>query len=189
MVKIGFTTSRSPVKKTRSFIRDIIRVVPSSYRIVRGSSKLLLTLTNMKNHGFSTALVIHSVKGNPNFIRIFDLESEILELPFAIKVRGLTLSREYRKEQGTSRPAFSILISSLNNSEEEQILKRIFGITERSINEIEDKEYVTIYADYLDKNEGLIFIEFLDSKNKQVGPRIKLKVIPREPEQFSENLE
>ena len=180
MSKIGYTTSRSPTSKTRSFIHDILTVVPNSQRVVRGSSNLSFCIISMKNKGFSTAVIVNSVKGNPNFMRIYDLSSKPIELPYAIKIRGLTLSREYREKQRSKKPSNSILISSLNNPEEEDILKKILGIGNEKIENIQKKEYITAYADYIEENEGIIFIEFLDKNNKQVGPRVKLKIIPRE---------
>ena len=86
MTKIGFTTSRSPAKKTRSFIHDLVSIVPQSSRVARGSATLLYTISAMKAKNFETAAIIHSVKGNPNFIRLYDLIEEPKELPFAIKV-------------------------------------------------------------------------------------------------------
>ena len=179
MNKIGFTTSRSPAKKTRSFIFDIIQVVPNSFRFVRGSSNLTYCLNSMRNQSYKTAVIINSVKGNPNFIRIFDLSENHKEIPFAIKLRGLTLSREYQDKKRKSKPIYSFLISSLNNIDEEVVIRKFLGISNKKVDEIEEKEYVTTYADYIDKDEGLIFIEFLDSRNKQVGPRMKMKIITR----------
>ncbi|MBY8999894.1 MAG: Brix domain-containing protein [Candidatus Heimdallarchaeota archaeon] len=187
MSKIGFTTSRSPAKKTRSFIHDLVSIVPQSSRVARGSATLLYTISAMKTKKFETAVIIHSVKGNPNFIRIYDLAEEPEELPFAIKVRGLTLSREYVKDKERARPVFSILISSLDNSHENEILKRVFRITNMGIDKIKDKNYVTLYADYLDRDEGLIFLEFLDKNNKQAGPRMKIRIVPREVEQTTKS--
>ena len=182
MTKIGFTTSRSPANKTRSFIHDIVSIVPQSSRVARGSATMAYTINAMKMKRYETAVIVHSVKGNPNFMRIYDLTDEPKELPFAIKIRGLTLSREYRKENSRSRPVFSILISSLENSFENDILRKVFQITNIGIDKIKGKSYVTLYADYLDRDEGLIFLEFLDNKNKQVGPRMKIRIVPREVE-------
>ncbi len=182
MVKIGFTTSRSPAKKTRSFIHDIVSIVPQSSRVARGSATLVYTINAMKMKEYETAVIVHSVKGNPNFVRIYDLTDKPKELPFAIKIRGLTLSREYRKESTRSRPVYSILISSLEKSFENDILRKVFQITNIGINKIKGKNYVTLYADYLDRDEGIIFLEFLDNNNKQVGPRMKIRIVPREVE-------
>lgn len=182
MSKIGFTTSRSPTNKTRSFVHDIIKVVPQSQRVVRGSSKLIMCVTGMKNRGFDTAVVIHSVKGNPNFARIFDLKEKPKEIPYAVKIRGVTLSREYQQKQRSKKPAYAILISSLNNSEEEKVIRKMFGISKERVDSIKGKEYVTVYADYFDKEQKVIFVEFLDSYNQQVGPRLKMKIVPRKPE-------
>lgn len=182
MAKIGFTTSRSPAKKTRSFIHDIVSIVPQSSRVARGSATIVYTINAMKMKGYETAVIVHSVKGNPNFMRMYDLTDKPKEIPFAIKIRGLTLSREYRKNNDRSRPVYSILISSLENSFENDILRKVFQITNIGIDKIKDKSYVTLYADYLDRDEGLIFLEFLDNNNKQVGPRMKIRVVPREVE-------
>ncbi len=182
MSRIGFTTSRSPANKTRSFVHDIIGVIPKSERIVRGSSKLLMCIAGMKNRGFETAVVIHSIKGNPNFMRIFDLKAEPKEFPYAVKIRGLTLSREYRQKQRNKKPAFALLISSLKKPEEERVIRQIFGVTQENIENLQDKEYVTLYADYIDKEQDIIFIEFLNKHNQQVGPRMKIRIVPREPE-------
>jgi rRNA maturation protein Rpf1 len=141
-----------------------------------------MCVTGMKNRGFETAVVIHSVKGNPNFMRIFDLKEEPKEIPYAVKIRGLTLSREYQQKTRNRKPAFAVLISSLKNPEVEGIIRRILGITQENIENIKGKEYVTVYADYIDEEQKIIFIEFLNGFNKQVGPRLKIRVIPREPE-------
>ena len=180
MTKIGYTTSRSPTNKTRTFIHDMVSVVPRSSRIPRGSANEFFCLNSMKNQGYETAIIINSVKGNPNFVRLFNLTDKIEEIPYAIKIRGLTLSRDYQEKGRKRKPAISILISTLENSVEEEILKKFLGITNESIEKIKDKEYVTVYADYLDKNDGIIFLEFLDKNNKQTGPRIKLRIIERQ---------
>lgn len=180
MTKIGYTTSRSPTNKTRTFIHDMVSVVPRSSRIPRGSANEFFCLNSMKNQGYETAIIINSVKGNPNFVRLFNLTDKIEEIPYAIKIRGLTLSRDYQEKSRKRKPAVSILISTLENSVEEEILKKFLGITNESIEKIKDKEYVTVYADYLDKNDGIIFLEFLDKNNKQTGPRIKLRIIERQ---------
>jgi rRNA maturation protein Rpf1 len=179
MSKIGFTTSRSPTNKTRTFIHDMVSVVPNSSRIPRGSANEIFCLNSMKNQGFETALIINSVKGNPNFVRLFSLTDDIEELPYAIKIRGLTLSRDYQEKRRKRKPSFSILISTLENPTEEIILRKFLGISNESIEKFKDKEYVTVYADYIDKDEGIIFIEFLDKDNKQTGPRIKLRIVQR----------
>ena len=179
MSRIGFTTSRSPTNKTRTFVHDMVSVVPNSSRIPRGSANEIFCLNSMKNQGFDTALIINSVKGNPNFIRIFSLADEIRELPYAIKIRGLTLSRDYQEKRRKRKPATSILISTLENPIEEDILRKFLGTSNESIEKLKDNEYVTVYADYLDKDEGVIFIEFLDKENKQTGPRIKLRIVER----------
>lgn len=179
MSKIGFTTSRSPTNKTRTFIHDMVSMVPNSSRIPRGSANEIFCLTSMKNQGYETAIIVNSVKGNPNFVRLFSLTDEIEELSYAIKIRGLTLSRDYLEKRRQRKPAVSILISTLENPVEEEILRKFLGISNESIEKFKDKEYVTVYADYLDKDEGIIFIEFLDKNNKQTGPRIKLRIIKR----------
>jgi hypothetical protein len=115
-------------------------------------------------------------------MRLFDLKTAPKELPYAIKIRGLTLSREYKQKQRNKKPAFAVLISSLKKPEEERIIRQIFGITQEDIGNLENKEFVTVYADYIDKKQDIIFIEFLNKYNQQVGPRMKLRIIPREPE-------
>ncbi|MHA1516727.1 MAG: hypothetical protein ACTSPF_14450 [Candidatus Heimdallarchaeaceae archaeon] len=94
MTKIGYTTSRSPTNKTRTFIHDMVSVVPRSSRISRGSANEFFCLNSMKNQGFETAIIINSVKGNPNFVRLFNLTDKIEEIPYAIKIRGLTFIKK-----------------------------------------------------------------------------------------------
>ncbi len=180
MRKIAFTTSRDPAKKTRSFIKDIITVIPNAIKVSRGTQNLTYTLNVMKTKQVSTAIVINSVKGNPNFWRIFDLsKNDPIELSYAIKLKGLTLSREYTKKRAL-QPNFTIFISSLKDKEAESILKLIFNIREDvPLDKSKNQRYVTIYADYIDEDEKIIFIESLNSQNESVGPRMKLKIIKR----------
>ena len=184
MTKVAFTTSRDPSNKTRSFLKDITSVVPESEKFSRGTQNLSFTLARLHSEGFELAIVINSVKGNPNFWRIFDLsKSEPKELPFAIKLRGLTLSRDYHAKK-IKRPSNLILISSIELNEE-KVLKTIFNITEQKVVDFEKNSFLTMYADYIDKDENIIFIEFLDSENNSVGPRMKLKIVSRRVEKVS----
>jgi len=181
MPSVAFSTSRDPARKTRSFIRDIISVIPQSSRIVRGTSRLDFTLNLMKSKDYHTGVIINSVKGNPNFFRIFDLTGdEIKELPWAIKLYGYTLEREYRrKKRKRNQPSFLAFISTLNDSSAESVLKRIFNASAKKVSDLKGKNFVTAYVDYFDPNKRVIFVEFLDHEGVAVGPRLKLKIIPR----------
>ena len=181
MTKVAFTTSRDPSNKTRTFLKDIISVIPGSKKFTRGTQNLSFTLTKLHSEGFEVAVVINSVKGNPNFWRVFNLSSsEYEEFPFAIKLRGLTLSRDYHAKK-IRQPSNLILISNIDISEE-RILRTIFNITEQNIDDLERNSHLTMYADYIDKDERIIFIEFLDSENNSVGPRMKIKIVSRKIE-------
>lgn len=181
MARIGFTTSRNPATKTRSFINDIVKVIPESMSVTRGSSNVDLTLNEMIHKDCKTAAIVNSVKGNPNFVRMFDLSTGVpKKLAYAIKIRGLTLSREIRTVK-TNQPQYSILISTLKNEFKENALKRFLNIKKHSIEKLEETNYITAYADYIEENgEEFIFVEFTNKKDRPVGPRMKLKVIPRE---------
>lgn len=183
MVKVGITTARSPAKKTRSFLRDITFIIPHSKRYIRGTANIPYILNIMRSEGCKFGVIIHSVKGNPNFFRLFDISQEIKEIPYAIKLYGYTLEREYsRKRINKKRPAYAILISTITNKEHENLLKRIFNISEVSIEQIKDKPYVTVYADYIDPENEVIFVEFLNERNISIGPKLRFRIFPRNVE-------
>ncbi len=181
MKRIGFTTSRKPSNKTRSFIHDIIGTLPRASRIARGTQSLSFTLKTMIEKKYDLAVVINSVKGNPNFIKLYDLTSvSPIELPYAIKVRGLTLSREIVETKRKRQPNVALMISSLNNSDEEEILKKLFNTEPVDITGLGDSSFVNVFLDYIEeKGEKFIHVEFTDKEDYMVGPRMKLKVIPR----------
>ncbi|MHA1686464.1 MAG: hypothetical protein ACTSYD_08680 [Candidatus Heimdallarchaeaceae archaeon] len=183
MVKIGISTSRSPAKKTRSFVRDFVFVIPNAVRFPRGTANIPYILSSMKSDGCGIGVIIHSVKGNPNFFRIFDLSSGIKEMPYAIKLYGYSLEREYSKKKVTKRrPAYAILISSIGNKEHEKLLKQIFNVSEISVKNLKNKPYVTVYIDYLYPEDDIIFVEFLNEENISTGPKLKLRIVPRRVE-------
>ncbi|MEM2223813.1 MAG: hypothetical protein QXR02_01620 [Acidilobaceae archaeon] len=94
--KILITTSRRPSQRVRSFVKDLILVLPGAFRFTRGHSSYEDLAREAIHSGVTRVIIVSDMRGNPGIIRAYD----VLVNPIGLKnivsiiVSGVKLARE-----------------------------------------------------------------------------------------------
>jgi U3 small nucleolar ribonucleoprotein protein IMP4 len=91
------TTSRHTSPRVRSFVKDLVSVLPRSIRIQRGHKTLEDLAIEAYTRGLKYVLVVSEFRGNPGRLSLFEVQAEIT--PKLVKIadlilKGVKLSRE-----------------------------------------------------------------------------------------------
>ena len=98
MPAIIFTTSRRPNPRLRSFVKDMVSVIPNAIRLTRGHLSMAELAREAVIHGADRVAIVADRRGNPGIIRVYDVDRDGLSLRNIVSmiVKGVTLSREAR---------------------------------------------------------------------------------------------
>ena len=91
-----FTTSRKPCAKVRSFVKELVRLVPNSELISRGKQSVDSLAEYAKANGYPRVIVVTGMHGNPASIRALQVDEsgwEWSQKKFFFK--SVKLSREF----------------------------------------------------------------------------------------------
>jgi len=93
------TTSHRPSPRTRTFLKELISVLPGSYKINRGHKTLLDLAIEAKKQGLNYVAIISDRRGNPGSITLYEVVEKELLRPSLNKIstlilKGVKLSRE-----------------------------------------------------------------------------------------------
>lgn len=106
---VVITTSRRPSPRTRSFIKDLVSVVPGSVRVTRGHMSMEELAREAVIRGADRVVVVGERRGNPGIIRVYRVEPGLrLRNTVSFIVRGVTLSREAGNGQPGLRRALLV---------------------------------------------------------------------------------
>lgn len=181
------TTSREPSRRTRSFIKDIVMLAPWLIRVNRGKMTFKELVDFAVNANARTVAIVCERKANPSIIRLYDLESGMLEdavmHSYTIFLKGISLSRE-RGRKLTSQLSVSsaeIVLRSEPKSEDERnaVAALIKMFNARLWNGLwKDRILYIIPKQY----KGFLTISFAlwkNNKSVQVGPLLKVIAVKR----------
>ncbi len=166
------TTSRRPSRRTRTFVKELVRVLPGSIRLNRGKLSVDDLHELMLKKGVNKILIIDTKKGNPSRLSFMTLSQNGLARKLVIEVNGLTLQMD--KGQKT---VFSDLIGIKANNVPSDLLKTFNYFF--SLPPIFITKGSRGYVDISSENDT-IKIGFLDSEGKRVYPLINGRVIMHE---------
>ena len=99
--KVVITTSRRPSRRTRSLVRDLAAVIDGAVRFTRGHESLKSLAAMARTYGIKSVVIVGERKGNPGLLAAYAVSDKGLSLAAAMKIAGVTLSRELRSR---SRP-------------------------------------------------------------------------------------
>ena len=177
--KFMLTTSRNPSHRTRSFARDMVRVIPWCFHFTRGSCSLKDLAEELTNLGINRLLILHEKKGNPSLIKFYKLVDEQLEeRDYRVRIKGISLGRELKRERSvfTSESKFSVINQSKSDFGEQLYnMLSLFFEFERVRELPRDPKFKGIAILYSDTNDGQINLEFQQIETKKmIGPRITI---------------
>ncbi len=100
MSSLLITTSREPSRRTRSFVNDLVKVIPNSIKFNRGKATYKDLATIMRLHSSYGALMVLERKGNPSALAYMILRNtKDLTRKYLILISSLKLLREIKGHQ------------------------------------------------------------------------------------------
>ncbi len=94
---IIITTSRAPSQRTRSFVKELVAVLPGAERINRGKYTLRELGYIATRAGADYVWIVYEKRGNPSAIKIYGIDYAspgVLVEKYMVLLKGITLSRE-----------------------------------------------------------------------------------------------
>ncbi|MHA1639430.1 MAG: Brix domain-containing protein [Candidatus Heimdallarchaeota archaeon] len=177
--KFVITTSRKPSQRTRSFVRDLVRVIPWSFHFTRGSCSLNDLAAELTSLGINRLMIIHEKKGNPSLAKFYKLvNGKLVERDYRIRIKGIALARELRRGRSifTKNSKFRVINKcSSDFGEQLYTMLSIFFNFERSRELIYEPNLKGIAVFLSDSPKSNITLEFQQIETKEfIGPRITI---------------
>jgi U3 small nucleolar ribonucleoprotein protein IMP4 len=177
--KFVLTTSRKPSQRTRSFIRDLVRVIPWSFHFTRGSCSLKDLANELAVLGIIRLLIVHEKKGNPSLVKFYKLdEGQLMERDYRLRIKGISLAREQRRGRSvfTAESKLQVLNQSKSDfGEQLYTMLSLFFNFERKRELPQDAKMKGIAIIFADTKEDLIILDFQQIETKEmIGPRISI---------------
>jgi rRNA maturation protein Rpf1 len=177
---ILLTTSRRPVKSTRTFCRDLSNTFPNVVRINRGKLSLEGVAEKTLELDAEKVMIIDRWKGGPGKIRFFTISEKGLDvISPLIYVRSIKLRRDFGVNVPSGRRIKSVAITaskrgSLEVKRLENVLSEFFSIPVLSLKEIYDRKF-DVAMQILTNQLNQIIVTFkLIPKLVEVGPQIRV---------------
>jgi rRNA maturation protein Rpf1 len=98
-MKLIITSSREPSRRTRSFINELVDVIPHAIRFVRGKATLQDLKSYSERHGAYGILVVYEKKANPSALVYYIKSREGLAREILIRIKSVKLRREIPTSQ------------------------------------------------------------------------------------------
>jgi len=96
-VSILVTTSHRPSQRVRSFVKDLVSVLPNAVKLTRGKATLEELYYEAVARGAKRVIIVNVWKGNPGSLRVYEpLEPPDTRLGLIARIvmKGVKLSRE-----------------------------------------------------------------------------------------------
>jgi len=172
------TTSRRPSRRTRSFIRDLFRVIPGSKRVNRGKSNISDLCLKALREGLNRVLIVETKYGNPSaFIFILVNPDKTYKHLSEVTIRSVTLRREMTSKRvpNIEGLCLAFLEQAPPQNEIIEALRIGFGVdTVHRISDIEDlKGEVEEDVAFVISSSRSTF--YYVPTGMELGPRMKFK--------------
>jgi len=175
---IIITSSRRPSRRTRSFIRELVSVIPNTIKITRGKrtlQELLLVCLEVKA---KTLILVLEKRGNPSALLFYlvDQKNNVLLKKLMLKLKGLKLWRELDNAVRPYNPSsIAIDASNIGSGLAELLAEKLalFLGCKLVFNREELLEYDVVIR-MLEKEEYCELRFINPSTLKNVGPLLKI---------------
>lgn len=177
---ILLTTSRRPVKNTRTFCRVLSNTFPNVVRINRGKLSLGGVAEKALELDAEKAIIIGKWSGDSGKIQFFRITAKGLDaIPPLIYVKGVKLSRDFEEKAPRGRRIKSVAIAasktpSLEVEKLENVLSEFFNIPVFSLKEICNREFDAAMQISVDPSNRTIVTFKLIPEFVEVGPQIRV---------------
>ncbi|GAB6147685.1 Brix domain-containing protein [Stetteria hydrogenophila] len=175
MTSIIVTTSRAPSPRTRSFVKDLVAVLPGAERLTRGHLTLEELAIAARTRGADRVVVVGERRGNPSIIRVYEptlgAASPLRNIVTFI-VAGVALSRELGRPT-PARPR-RLLVAGAGDEELDEYVEAFIRAFNARLLAGGRKPRAGDVVVVLSKADDLVVAEF-EEAGRRVGPRVKLR--------------
>lgn len=171
-LRVIVTTSRKPSPRSRSFVKDLVSVLPGGVRLTRGHRSHVDLAWEALRVNANRVVIVGEWKGNPGVMRVYEpLEGFKLKHLVTMVILGVKLARE----AGASKPVSPRLLvveadGSSISEEFSEALVRAFHAKLKAPSDV--KDYVVARLEGL--SEDTVKLSF-HWKGALVGPQLKLR--------------
>jgi len=166
---ILITTTRRPSRRTRSFVRDLYHVLPSSIRRNRGKMSLEDLNELAIRTGVDRVIVVGTQRGNPSSLTFYEPTPSRLKLISTVNLSGVSLRREITKKRAPHSKRMCVA-SSDELENEAELLARSFNVRYVRLDELKDFDISLI----LTSEGGLKASFYRTSPMEELGPRMRI---------------
>lgn len=175
MPSIIVTTSRAPSPRTRSFVKDLVAILPGAEKLTRGHLTLEELAIAARAKGASRVVIVGERKGNPSIIRVYEPTlgaiSPLRNIVTFI-LAGISLSRELgRPKPGKVQ---RLLIADPGDEDLDEYVEAFIKAFGAHLLVKGRKAGVGDVVVTLKKAGDVVVAEF-EASGKPVGPRLKLR--------------
>jgi rRNA maturation protein Rpf1 len=177
---ILLTTSRRPVKNTRTFCRDLSTTFPNVVRVNRGKLSLGGVAEKALELDAEKAIIIGKWRGDSGKIQFFRTSAKGLDvIPPLIYVKGVKLRRDFEENAPRRKRIRSVAIAasktpSLEVKRLESVLSEFFNIPVFSLKEIHDRKFDAAMQISADPSNHMIITFKLIPDLVEIGPQIRV---------------
>ena len=168
------TTSRRPSPRVRSFVKDLVGVIPGAHRFTRGHFSMSELAREAYNMGADRIVVVGERRGNPGIVRVYGYTLDLLEAKNIVTfiVKGVTLSRETRTPPPPRGSFKRLVVTPLSEGVAEEFAEAFVIAFHARLKPGAGESYVEARIRGLDPRT--VSVEFYLNGESRVGPRLKL---------------
>ena len=178
MSPILITTSRRPTRRTRTFAKELARVLPNAIKVNRGKANLEDLKEYMILKGFTKLIIINTKKGNPSQLVFYELSYDGLKRSLIFNIRGLSLQVD-KKVKTYVKYLDDVVDKTGRDRSLVDFLKRFLSVPIIAV----DRDGVTARLEVSRDREDLIVLSFIDTSSRIIYPRIRGYVYEFESEE------
>ena len=168
---ILITTSRRPSPRVRSFVKDLVLVIPGAVRLTRGHLSMRDLAVEAQLVGADRVVVVGEKRGNPGIIRVYKVSGDSLVNIVSFIVKGVALSRETGAGQPSKGTPLRLVVDTDGSSVADEFADAFVVAFHARV--FEDPRPGDVLARITGLDERTVRVEFYQS-DRRVGPRLKL---------------
>ena len=168
---ILITTSRRPSPRVRSFVKDLVLVIPGAVRLTRGHLSMRDLAVEAQLVGADRVVVVGEKRGNPGIIRVYKVSGDSLVNIVSFIVKGVALSRETGAGQPSKGTPLRLVVDTDGSPVADEFADAFVVAFHARV--FEDPRPGDVLARITGLDERTVRVEFYQS-DRRVGPRLKL---------------
>jgi len=175
-LKILVTTAYSPSPRTRTFVKDLVSVLPNAEKLSRGKLSLDLLGAVAADEGAEKVIIVKEFHGNPSALEVYAVRDAELVKEGEIRLRGVSLSSERGRRVYNVRRAGVRAYGLVPGAEEvAERLAKLLGLPE--IAEPSEASEYDLIMDVEPSERGFEVVFRTPGSRAPVGPVLRVREV------------